>query len=213
MLMRTNDPEKTLALFSSLGSIFEGSSFDQAYKKAFIEEFKKANEEGKEPADAFRLASKKAAEESLKAMPLLFRLNFYCNIWKKDQDELIDWDHINKVLNENLHEFDFDAGRREVHSYKELTDYRVDVELATSDINPWIKRKCKECGRDFIMLFSEAVYFEEKGLKLPRRCYECRKGIKSTESKDGTKVDELIKEREEFKTSAFKSALTKANLI
>lgn len=213
MLPISNDPKNSLILYSSLGSMLEGTTFDKAYKKAFTEEFKRTNEEGKDPADAFRLASKKAAEESLKTTPLLFRLNFYCNIWKADHDDFIDWDHINKVLNENLDEFDFDAGRREVHSYKELSDYKVDVELAMADIQPWIKRKCKECNRDFILLFSEVEYFGNKGLKLPRRCFNCRKGIKVEKPKTHFNMEEENKNREDFKTSAFKDALKKAKLI
>lgn len=45
--------------------------------------------------------------------------------------------------------------------------------MGLEDIFEW--RKCKECGADFFIAFGEKEYFESHGLKLPHRCYDCRK--------------------------------------
>ena len=37
------------------------------------------------------------------------------------------------------------------------------------------KRKCKQCGKNFVISDSESDFFKSKGLELPKRCKECRK--------------------------------------
>lgn len=38
-----------------------------------------------------------------------------------------------------------------------------------------IKRKCKQCGREFVLSDSEIKFFNDKNLELPKRCSACRK--------------------------------------
>lgn len=33
---------------------------------------------------------------------------------------------------------------------------------------------CKECGKPFYVRGGEAQWFKDKGLEMPKRCYECR---------------------------------------
>ena len=38
-----------------------------------------------------------------------------------------------------------------------------------------IYRQCVQCGNDFYINDDDQVYFVQKGLELPKRCYACRK--------------------------------------
>ena len=38
---------------------------------------------------------------------------------------------------------------------------------------------CKDCRRDFTITMGEKVFYDEKGLKLPVRCKECREKLKA----------------------------------
>lgn len=42
-----------------------------------------------------------------------------------------------------------------------------------------IKRKCKQCGKEFVLSDSEVKFFNDKNLELPKRCSECRKENKN----------------------------------
>jgi len=42
-----------------------------------------------------------------------------------------------------------------------------------------IKRKCKQCGKEFVLSDSEIKFFNDKNLELPKRCSECRKENKN----------------------------------
>lgn len=42
-----------------------------------------------------------------------------------------------------------------------------------------IKRKCKQCGKEFALSDSEIKFFNDKNLELPKRCSECRKENKN----------------------------------
>lgn len=42
------------------------------------------------------------------------------------------------------------------------------------DANDFLIRTCKDCGGYFILPASEVKWFEDKGFKLPCRCYSCR---------------------------------------
>lgn len=47
-----------------------------------------------------------------------------------------------------------------------------------------IKRKCKQCGKEFVLSDSEIKFFNDKNLELPKRCSECRKENKKTNNKE-----------------------------
>lgn len=53
-----------------------------------------------------------------------------------------------------------------------------------------IKRKCKQCGKEFTMTDSEVKFYNDKGLDLPKRCSECREKNKNTNKNE----EEIIKE-------------------
>jgi len=38
-----------------------------------------------------------------------------------------------------------------------------------------IYRQCVQCSSDFYVNDNDQVYFAEKGLELPKRCFSCRK--------------------------------------
>lgn len=42
------------------------------------------------------------------------------------------------------------------------------------DTNDFLIRTCKDCSEYFILPASEVKWFEDKGFKLPGRCYACR---------------------------------------
>lgn len=44
-----------------------------------------------------------------------------------------------------------------------------------------IERKCKQCGKEFVLSDSEVKFFKDKSLELPKRCSECRKENKNKE--------------------------------
>ena len=44
-----------------------------------------------------------------------------------------------------------------------------------------IKRKCKQCGKEFVLSDSEIKFFNDKNLELPKRCSSCRKENKNKE--------------------------------
>lgn len=54
-----------------------------------------------------------------------------------------------------------------------------------------VKRKCKQCGKEFVLNNSEIKFFKSKNLELPKRCRDCRRENKNTAS---TKNDKFIKD-------------------
>ena len=42
-----------------------------------------------------------------------------------------------------------------------------------------IKRKCKQCDKEFVLSDSEIKFFNDKNLELPKRCNACRKENKN----------------------------------
>lgn len=44
--------------------------------------------------------------------------------------------------------------------------------------------KCKECGKYFELTWSEKLFFEQKGLSIPKRCRPCRAKRKKAKSGD-----------------------------
>lgn len=234
----SNNKLPDLNSMAMLGSMFEGTEFDKKFKETFDVEYKALIESKEEPIVAFRLANIKATRESLKCLPLVFRLNYLMNsfIGKENEnaDELIDWDLVNEIITTNIEEFDYQFGRK-VNSYEELKNLRIEVDLAYSDLQHWRASKCKDCHEDFNMNFGEVLYFVEKGMKLPKRCPACRKArkegntpeekkanvqasiksrhkIRDEEKKLEEKLQKSQKEREEYKTSTMSEALKKAGL-
>ena len=67
--------------------------------------------------------------------------------------------------------------------YENWIDERIDIYNKNlvknfdkdSHSDSLIVRKCKECGRYYMVDREEALWYEERGLSLPKRCYECRR--------------------------------------
>ena len=185
-----------LNTMAALGNLFEGTMFDKVFKETFTKTFA----ELKETTDgitAFQKANAAATAQSIRFLPLLMRINYLLNSLVKideaknedvgDIDPLVDWNFINQILTDNIEPSDYNCGERKVNSVEELKQYKIDIELALSDIQPWIIRKCKECGEDFTIFFSEAEYFNGKDMQLPKRCKKCRKARKEAANK---KIDD-----------------------
>ena len=234
-----------LATMAAIGNLFEGTRFDKVFKETFQKTLKELKDTT-DPVIAFQKANAVATAESIRFLPLLMRINYLLNSLvnideaKKedveDIDPLIDWEFINQVLTDNIEPYDYSCGERRVSSVEELKQYKIDIELALSDIQPWIIRKCKQCGEEFSIFFSEAKYFNDKDLQLPKRCKKCRKArkeaankniddshqalaelvnrdlenIKKLESDIEKSIKEAKEERQKFGTSSMADALKRA---
>ena len=217
-----------------IGSVFEGTAFDKAFKTTFDTAYQKLKDE-KDPVTAFQLANKIATKESLKYLPVVMRVNYLLNTTFNNDitDESIDWKTVNEILTSNIEDVDYN-GVKEVNSFEELKQLKISIECAMADLGPWITLKCKDCKEDFTMLFSEVNYFCSRNLHLPKRCSKCRKARKSgTEDKTSNKkilaknvtktlqrteeelakaIEESRKDREEFKTSSMSDAFKRLGL-
>ena len=45
--------------------------------------------------------------------------------------------------------------------------------------------KCKECGKYFELTWTEKMFFEQKGLAIPKRCKPCRDKRKQARGENG----------------------------
>ena len=63
-----------------------------------------------------------------------------------------------------------------------------------------IKRKCKQCGKEFVLSDSEIKFFNDKNLELPKRCSECRKknNNSSANNKLSNNIEKTNKNRNVF---------------
>lgn len=217
-----------------IGSVFEGTAFDKAFKTTFDTVYQKLKDE-KDPVTAFQLANKIATKESLKYLPVVMRVNYLLNTTFNNDiaDESIDWKTVNEILTSNIEDVDYNSVK-EVNSFEELKQLKISIECAMADLEPWITRKCKDCDENFSMFFSEIDYFVSRDLHLPKRCSKCRKSrktgnedktdnkkilaknvtknLKRTEEELVKAIEENQKAREEFKTSSMSDAFKRAGL-
>lgn len=61
--------------------------------------------------------------------------------------------------------------------------------------------KCKECGKYFELTWMEKMFFEQKGLSIPKRCKPCRDKRKKAGGENGNakKSNEIAHRRSEVK--------------
>ena len=80
-----------------------------------------------------------------------------------------------------------------------------------------IKRKCKQCGKDFTVTDSEEKFYKEKNLELPKRCSDCRKKNKSNTIKENQEIhnsnNENIKYTGNNKGKTFRNIIIVAMLV
>lgn len=122
----------------------------------------------------------KAQEDALLNMPMWMRLNWALNtigqIYNRHPERVpdIDWDKVNRLLTENVDEYDFNLIDAPIHSLDELCHVQDSCIQATVIGGPWQRRTCKDCGCTFLMSYSEVTFFERNQLHVPKRCPECR---------------------------------------
>lgn len=51
---------------------------------------------------------------------------------------------------------------------------------ASCDSNTSVQKICRDCGKPFEITRAERIFFESRGLALPKRCPACRKARKET---------------------------------
>ena len=49
---------------------------------------------------------------------------------------------------------------------------------ASCDTNTSVQKICRDCGKPFKITRAERIFFESRGLTLPKRCADCRKARK-----------------------------------
>lgn len=119
-------------------------------------------------------------EDALLNMPMWMRLNWVLNavgqIYNQRPELVpdIDWDKVNRLLTENVDEYDFNLIDAPIHSLDELCHVRESCIQATVMGGPWRRHICKDCGRTFFISYGEAEFFNLKHLHVPKRCPKCR---------------------------------------
>ena len=122
----------------------------------------------------------KVQEDALLNMPMWMRLNWALNtigqIYNRHPERVpdIDWDKVNRLLTENVDEYDFNLIDAPIHLLDELCHVQESCIQATVMGGPWQRRTCKDCGRTFLMSYGEAEFFKLKLLHVPKRCPKCR---------------------------------------
>lgn len=116
--------------------------------------------------------------KALKKFPLWMRMNWFSNqmnkaILDKHEETEFNWDFINEMCTNDLGQFDCNM-YEPVQTVEEFEKQRFDIIAASEGIGVWQKHKCKDCGNEFYMDYSEVHFFEKKDLNLPKRCHECR---------------------------------------
>lgn len=114
----------------------------------------------------------------LATFPMWMRFNYIGNKINNllqggyTEDE-VNWDKVNYMLFNDRDEYDFNC-YGEIKAIDQFYDAR---ELCFEGLNfngPWQLRVCKDCGKTFMMRFSEVEFYRKKELHLPKRCQECR---------------------------------------
>lgn len=116
--------------------------------------------------------------DALKKLPLWLRMNWFGSQMAKAledgyKNEDFNWDFINEMCVKDLDQFDYNM-YEPVQTVEEFENQRFNVIAASEGIGHWHKHKCKDCGKEFYMDYSEVHFFEKKELSLPKRCKECR---------------------------------------
>ena len=135
----------------------------------------------------------KVQEDALLNMPMWMRLNWALNavgqIYNQRPELVpdIDWDKVNRLLAENVSEYDFNLMDAPIQSLDELCHARESCIQASVLGGSWQRHVCKDCGHTFFMDYNEVMFFERNQLRVPKRCPECRAARK--ERKNAYAVD------------------------
>lgn len=177
------------------------------FEKTFNEEMSKNEQD----ANSVKEALSKASLEFVKTFPVWMRCNYLLNqisVMSDKEKQNIKWDLINEILNYQNDNFDFNYFDTidSVDKLLELRGLATTAEIQEFN-EPYLKRKCKQCGEEFTLTRGEIDSYLNKSLKVPCRCYYCRKNIE--------KPKPIIKkeEKEEPVKTAMEIALEKAGLL
>ena len=147
--------------------------------------------------------------ECVKEMPVWMRCNYLARQMQGLKDEQINWDKINEILayqNEDLDFNDFEP----VHSIEEFENVRsCAITAEVPEFNePYYRKTCKACGDKFTLTKGELIFFKKKGLKIPGKCYYCRKNIEKPKQVTVEKEpEEVVVEKTQMQIALEKAGL------
>ena len=158
---------------------------------------------------------REAMVNSLKDYSVFMKLNYFIGVVVTISDkENINWEKINKVLKDFIDEYDYNTflfSSKEINSIERLAEIRDDLNISSiGNLGAWRKGICKKCGDEFSLSYDEVMFYKNKKLHLPKRCYFCRKGI--PKPKDEQPKINISQETVECKTD-LEIALEKAGLL
>lgn len=93
------------------------------------------------------------------------------------------------VLEDTLRKNGYSAKHRMVRNILDAVDESLSVTEAASraarDSITSIQKTCRDCGKTFEITRAERIFFESRGLTLPKRCPACRKARKAQRKENG----------------------------
>ena len=163
----------------------------------------------------------KSSDDSLYIYEILFspKEKFYTNITLAKALSLIVNGEKFIFMNDPDHEDSFDAvwSLHDVFDGKSLSEEKIKSKIkklfilesdpnlnemrdSISEFNSTLM-KCKECGKYFELTWTEKMFFEQKGLAIPKRCKPCRDKRKNAGGENGNakKSNEITHRRSEVK--------------
>jgi hypothetical protein len=181
-------------------------NFDERYKK-FSETMKNGEGDGMQRLDK---AMHEMQMDIFSKMPVWAKFNFFCNITTSKSDDEIDWDKVNKILDENKDEYSFNIYET-IKNKQQLIETRINCITAQCGLGAWIKGTCKDCGEIFYLGFDEVEFFRNNNLRVPKRCHKCRdkKNGKSVAQKNIVKTTQPAQQKEK---TAFEIAMEKLDM-
>ena len=196
--IRINDMEN-IKLLNSLrfnknalvdNGYFEGNIIEKVFYKEVIEYLNRKdlyweNMEKRKTIEEAKKILADVSQEVLITLPVWMK----CNIILKDlKDHFIEedcdvpedfrFDKVNEILKHPCKNDEYDYNIfDEINSVQELKDLQDVSNAAEYDIGPKRKEICKKCGYPFYLTKGELDWYFHKGLKVPKTCEFCRKGL------------------------------------
>jgi len=93
------------------------------------------------------------------------------------------------VLEDTLRKNGYSAKHRMVRNIFDAVDESLSIMEAASraarDGIMSVQKTCRDCGKPFEITRAERIFFESRGLALPKRCAACRKAKKAARKENG----------------------------
>ena len=133
---------------------------------------------GNKPQKLYKKASASLIEiynnPIVTSSPLFVKIGFILNCIVYDIN--VDWNLVNKIIFKDKEEYDYNIDVPErFTSVEQLFELRSNIYLASSDKKPYYTAIYKSCGDRFALNYGKISFFISRGLKVPKRCMECRK--------------------------------------